>query len=51
VETPEERAPDSPLAATLAGALETDARRAEDRDLARFLRATDLSRPANPNPE
>jgi EmrB/QacA subfamily drug resistance transporter len=45
----EEGAPDSALAATLAGALETDARSHEDRDLARFLRSADLS--ADPNPE
>ena len=49
MKTPEEGAPDSALAATLAGALETDARSDEDRDLARFLRSTDLS--ADPNPE
>ena len=47
--SPEEGAPDSALAATLAGALETDARSHEDRDLARFLRSADLS--ADPNPE
>ncbi|HSK86160.1 MAG TPA: MFS transporter [Rubrobacter sp.] len=41
----EEGAPDS----ALAGALETDARSHEDRDLARFLRSADLS--ADPNPE
>jgi hypothetical protein len=51
VETPGEGAPDSPLAATLAGALETDARSDEDRNLARFLRSTDLSSSADPNPE
>ena len=51
VETPEEGAPDSPLAATLAGALETDARSDEDRNLARFLRSADLSSSADPNPE
>ena len=51
LETPEESAPDSALAATLAGALETDARSDEDRDLARFLRSADLSASADPNPE
>jgi hypothetical protein len=51
VETPEEGAPDSALAATLAGALESDARNDEDRDLARFLRSTDLSPSADPSPE
>jgi hypothetical protein len=51
VETPEEGAPDSALVATLAGALETDARSDEDRDLAHFLRSADLSPSADPNPE
>ena len=49
VESPEEGAPDSALAATLAGALETDARSDEDRDLARFLRSTNFSSPVGPN--
>jgi MFS family permease len=49
VESSEEGAPDSVLAATLAGALETDARSDEDRDLARFLRSADLSSPVGPN--
>jgi EmrB/QacA subfamily drug resistance transporter len=50
VEPPEEGAPDSALAATLAGALALDARNDEDRDLARFLRSTDLSPSADPSP-
>lgn len=49
VEMPEEGTPDSAIATTLAGALETDARSDEDRDLARFLRSVDLS--TDPNPE
>ncbi len=49
VQTPERGAPDSPLAATLAGALEMDARSVEDRDLARFLRSADLSPSADPS--
>ena len=39
------------LVATLAGALERDARSEEDRDLARFLRSADLTSSAEPNPE
>src|SRR5919107_1438951 len=48
VKTPEEGTSDSALAATLAGALEKDARSDEDRDLARFLRSADLSADRTP---
>jgi hypothetical protein len=48
VKTPEEGTSDSALAATLAGALEKDARSDEDRDLARFLRSANLSADRTP---
>jgi len=50
-QTPEEGAPDTALVATLAGALERDARSKVDRDLASFLRSADLTSSAEPNPE
>ena len=48
MKTPEEGTSDSALAATLAGALEKDARSDEDRDFARFLRSADLSADRTP---
>jgi EmrB/QacA subfamily drug resistance transporter len=48
VKTSEEGTSGSALAATLAGALEKDARSDEDRDLARFLRSADLSADRTP---